>query len=232
MATMNPFTSVWFWLLVLSIIAFIVAFILFETTGETNTDSTTTNPWVWILIAVGFALWIIALVIFAVSMANWHKCREIALACGEISPKEEKVIECPKAGGCVQTECHVNTPCGKKKVDCPPAQPCATPSAPPSTPVMVQAPPTRVMVAEQPRPATVAVINNSTSNMPPGTNFIGNLLSAPTANYVEGDAAPRVVVSNGAVQAPAPELGGNQAFAAAGLQPMAELPSEPLFAQI
>jgi hypothetical protein len=82
------------------------------------------------------------------------------------------------------------------------------------------------LVAEQPRPATVAVINNG-SGLPQGTNFIGNLLSAPTSNYVAGDSAPRVVVSS------AP--GGDQAFAAAGLRPMMELPpqsSEPLFAQI
>lgn len=211
---MNPFTSVWFWLLILSIIAFIVAFVIFETSGETNTSSSTTNPWVWILIAVGFALWIIALIIFVVSMANYHKCREIALACGEISPKEEKVIECPKSGACgVKVECFQDTGCGKKKVDCP--QQIVQPSAPPATPVLVQPPPTRVLVAEQPQTAQF-------TNSP-----LANFFTAPTSNFVGGE-SPRVVVST-----PGPE--GDQAFSAAGLRPMMELSpqsGEAVFSQI
>lgn len=103
----TPFGTVWFWLLILSIVLFVIAFVLFETTGETNTDAESTSIWVWILLGVGLIVWTIALIWFAISQMNYHKCREQAIACGDIVPDPEPVIECER------DKCYRDTPCGR-----------------------------------------------------------------------------------------------------------------------
>lgn len=111
---MNPFRKLWFWLLILSIIGFIVSFILFEVYGQTNTGNTSTPGWIWIIFILSFLFWIIALVLYIIDVAAYHKRMEIAEACGELPPPPpKKKIECPKKE-CVENkviECVQKRPC-------------------------------------------------------------------------------------------------------------------------
>ena len=115
---MNPFRKLWFWLLILSIIGFIISFILFEQYGQTNTGNTSTPGWIWIIFIVSFILWIIALILYIVDVAAYHRGLEIAEACGELPPPPpKKKIECPKQE-CVEkkvVECVQKRPCDDNK---------------------------------------------------------------------------------------------------------------------
>lgn len=121
---MNPFKKVWFWLLILSIIGFIISFVLFEKYGQTNND-TSTPGWIWVIFIISFIFWIIALILYAVDMASYHRNREIAEACGELPPPPKKKIECPKKE-CVE----------KKVVECVQKRPCDDIVVPVSTPAV------------------------------------------------------------------------------------------------
>jgi len=111
---MNPFRKLWFWLLILSIIGFIISFVLFERYGETNTGNASTPGWIWIVFILSFIFWIIALVLYAIDVAAYHKRMEIAEACGELPPPPpKKKIECPKKE-CVE----------KKVIECVQKRPC------------------------------------------------------------------------------------------------------------
>ena len=198
---MNPFTSVWFWLLVVSIILFLIGFILLESTADGSVDGTSSTPWPWILIGIGFVVWIVALIWFAVAMGNWHKCREQAIACGDIV-EEEKVIECEREKCGDNVECFRNTPCGKQKVDCntlptaQPTQPAAVPSAPPPS-------------------TNVSYINSGASTYVPPTTIqqTGIPMGASLSVTGEGSAPRQVVVVDNPVplgQQPLPGLFGGQ----------------------
>jgi len=113
---MNPLKKIWFWLLLLSIIALIVAFVLFETQGQTTSGKITTPFWVWGVFIAALVLFIIAMILYLVDVADYHRKREIAEACGEIIPITKKKIECPK--NCVKkeiVECSEKLPCSEKK---------------------------------------------------------------------------------------------------------------------
>ena len=113
---MNPLTKIWFWLLILSIIGFIIALIGFETSGQTNTTNTSTPVWIWVVFALSLLFWIIALILYCIDVAAYHRRMEIAEACGELPPsKPKKKIECPKKK-CVEKkviECVEKKPCDK-----------------------------------------------------------------------------------------------------------------------
>lgn len=116
---MNVLKKAWFWLLLISIVAFIVGFILFETQGQTSSGKIVTPWWVWMVFGVALGLFIIALIMYLFDVAAYHRQREIAIACGEWVFPEERKIECPKK--CVKKEvieCADKDKCGKttKKV--------------------------------------------------------------------------------------------------------------------
>jgi len=122
---MNPFRKVWFWLLILSIIGFIISFILFERYGQTNTGNTSTPGWIWIIFILSVIFWIVALVLYIVDIAAYHRRMEIAEACGELPPPPpKKSIECPKKE-CVE----------KKIIECVDKRPCDT--TPPKSPIVI-----------------------------------------------------------------------------------------------
>ena len=75
---MNPFRKVWFWLLILSIIGFIISFILFERYGQTNTGNTSTPGWIWVIFILSIIFWIVALVLYIIDVAEIGRasCRE------------------------------------------------------------------------------------------------------------------------------------------------------------
>lgn len=110
---MNPLMKLWFWLLIISVIGFIVAFVAFERYSVTNNTSTKTPGWVWVVLIISFLFWIVSLILYALDMANYHRKREIAEACGLIPPPEKKKITCPPKE-CVEKkviECVTKRPC-------------------------------------------------------------------------------------------------------------------------
>lgn len=116
---MNVLKKAWFWLLLISIVALILGFILFETQGQTSSGKIVTPWWVWMVFGVAVALFIIALILYLIDVAAYHRQREIAIACGEWVFPEGRKIECPKK--CVKkevVECEDKDKCGKitKKV--------------------------------------------------------------------------------------------------------------------
>lgn len=93
-----------------------MAFVLFETQGQTTSGKITTPFWVWAVFIAALVLFIIALILYLVDVADYHRKREIAEACGEIVPVTKKKIECPK--NCVKkeiVECSEKQPCSDKK---------------------------------------------------------------------------------------------------------------------
>lgn len=116
---MNPFRKVWFWLLILSIIGFIITFIGYERFGQTNTGTSTTPWWIWIVFGLSFILWAVALILYIIDVAAYYRRMEIAEACGELPPPPpKKKIECPKKE-CKEKkiiECVEKVPCEKKQV--------------------------------------------------------------------------------------------------------------------
>lgn len=97
---MNPFVKLWFWLLILSIIGYLIAFSGFETVGQSMTNQLT-PIWVWIVLGLSFAASIAALVLYCIEAYREIKQRKIDIACGKIPPPQPEKIECPV----------VNTPC-------------------------------------------------------------------------------------------------------------------------
>lgn len=116
---MNPFSKIWFWLLILSIIGFILALVLYERYGQTRTGASTTPGWIWIIFVISFIFWLVALVLYVVDVAAYHRRMEIAEACGELPPSPpKKKIECPKKE-CVErrlVEYTEGRPCPDKSV--------------------------------------------------------------------------------------------------------------------
>jgi hypothetical protein len=94
---MNPFTKIWFWLLILSIIGFILSFIFFESMGQTTAGNTSTPAWIWVIFVLSIIFFVVAFILYAVDVAAYHRRMEIAEACGELPPPPpKKKIECPK----------------------------------------------------------------------------------------------------------------------------------------
>lgn len=92
----NPFATVWFWLLIISIIGIITGLILFEI-FRLKTD---THWWIWTILGISISLFVISFIWFIVSMSNHYKKLEIEEACGEYPGK--KKIKCPPKEKCVE----------------------------------------------------------------------------------------------------------------------------------
>ena len=82
---MNPFYKIWFWLLIISIIGFIVFLILYEIHIVTST----TFNWLWILFIVSAIFSIIAFILYLVDAYSCPK------PCPEVCPKPCPT-PCPK----------------------------------------------------------------------------------------------------------------------------------------
>ena len=101
---MNPFNKLWFWLLIISLIGFIIALIFLETQSETVIGHTSTPMWIWIMFGVAGLFFIVSFVLYCITLSNHHRDLEIAEACGELPPPViKKKRECPK------TECKQKT---------------------------------------------------------------------------------------------------------------------------
>lgn len=147
--------KLWFWLLIISIIGFIIAFVAFERYAITNNTTTQTPGWVWVILIIAFLFFIVSLILYALDMANYHRKREIAEACGLIPPPEKKKITCPPKE-CLE----------KKVIECVTKRPCEQ--------VMVQQRPCDQAV--EPRRSTVVSVDTSDGYT---SNIAGPLPSTP-----------------------------------------------------
>ena len=91
---MSIWTSWWFWILVLSIIGFIVAFSSYESLGNTwNPDPNATVPmWIWVVFGVSLALFILAAFLYLWAARREYKEHLCNLAAGKVPYKEEEVV--------------------------------------------------------------------------------------------------------------------------------------------
>jgi hypothetical protein len=111
MTGLNPFKKVWFWILILSIIGFIVALATFESMGQTTTGNST-PIWIWVIFGLSILFWIVALVLYSIDVAATKRRAEIAEACGELPPPPpKKKIECPKKQCVEKKVISCSTPC-------------------------------------------------------------------------------------------------------------------------
>jgi len=115
---MNLFTKFWFWLLILSIIGFIIFFIGFEVSVHSNPNNVTTPAWIWVVFGISVFLFIVAAILYYIS-ASCCVSLELVTDCGDPAPKieypkkcpEKKVIECQKPRV-------VKKPCVKEVTEC------------------------------------------------------------------------------------------------------------------
>lgn len=93
---MGVFNTWWFWLLILSIVGFIVAFSSYETLGQNwNSDPNSSVPWwIWIVFAISLVLFIIAGSLYWRGAVVEYKQNLQDIACGKVKAPEE-VIVCP-----------------------------------------------------------------------------------------------------------------------------------------
>lgn len=101
---MNPFVKLWFWLLIMSIIGYLIAFASFEALGEASSYSEI-PIWIWIVFALSFIASIAALILYSVEAYREIKQRKADIACGRIPAPEPEKIACPVDPVFVQTPC-------------------------------------------------------------------------------------------------------------------------------
>ena len=128
---MNPFKKLWFWLLLISILLFIITLIIVEVNGQYI--NTAVPWWLWLMFALALIIFALSLILYIVDVLSYRKKLAIAEACGEVPPPKPKPkMECPKKPCAVTkvTECvetHSTPVCS---VPAPPAYPRgATPMA-------------------------------------------------------------------------------------------------------
>jgi len=116
---MNPFTKIWFWLLILSIIGFVATIIMFETLGQTSD-----NVWTWTVFVISIILFMLAFILYASDYPHTKRCEEkytnhqlITSPCIQKMCYERREMECTEK----------KSPCGqpprreckeKRKVEC------------------------------------------------------------------------------------------------------------------
>jgi hypothetical protein len=94
---MNPLTEIWFWLLIISIIGFIIAFILFETYNQVVDGKIVIPGWIWVIYFVSIAILVMAFVIFCYRMYRHYQHLEMLEACYGVvpAPPIKKSVTCP-----------------------------------------------------------------------------------------------------------------------------------------
>jgi len=92
----KPFMKLWFWLLIFSIIGFIVYVVSFEQ-QQAAYDKSTIPSWSWVILILSIFFLIISFILYRLDVSAYYKKRDIAIACGEIPAEPPKpVLKCPK----------------------------------------------------------------------------------------------------------------------------------------
>lgn len=132
---MNPFTKIWFWLLIFSLIGFILTAIFFETMGQTSPNNNTTPVWIWVIFILSVVFLIIALILYVIDLSNYYYQLEIATACGQVQTScPTRQVVCPQRN-CTEKrfiECtETKRPCEIKIDPCNPCNPSMVINYPP-----------------------------------------------------------------------------------------------------
>jgi hypothetical protein len=95
---MGVFNTWWFWLLILAIVGFIIAFTSYETLSNSwepdfNPDASTPF-WIWIVFGISMLLFIISAALYWWGAIAEYKQHLLDVACGKVKPQEE-VLVCP-----------------------------------------------------------------------------------------------------------------------------------------
>ncbi len=88
---MNPFTKVWFWLMIISIIGIIVSAILFEQYSQITLSQTYVPAWLWVILGISLVLFIISFILYCVEVAAYYKRLAAAEECGTIVCQQTNV---------------------------------------------------------------------------------------------------------------------------------------------
>ena len=92
---MNPLKEPWFWLLIISVIGLIIAFILFETQSQVVEGRTVTPTWIWAIYLVAIGVLAIAFIVFCYRMHRHYQHKELLEACCGIVDPPKKKLQCP-----------------------------------------------------------------------------------------------------------------------------------------
>lgn len=90
---MEPFSSLWFWLMLIAIVLIIVFFVYFDTEQSEETGDVTTPSWAWIVLSIGVAVFFVAfiiyyMVIYKFEMIESHLKNDNKLQIYSIPPNE------------------------------------------------------------------------------------------------------------------------------------------------
>jgi hypothetical protein len=96
MQLLNPFTTFWFWLLIFSIVGFIVSIIFYETSGQTATGNTSTPGWIWTMFIISIFLFVLSFILYWLDL-RCHCYEGSGGSCGNyLKLPNEKTTDCPK----------------------------------------------------------------------------------------------------------------------------------------
>lgn len=136
---MGYLNTVWFWMLILSIIVFIIAVYFFETNGQLSRNSDNTSWGIWVLFGLAVFLLIGAFVFFII----WYRREQRLLACCTPDPCDPCAPVCEP-----EPVCEPACPPPPCEPVCPPK--CPPPVCPPKCPPRCppKCPPRHVSVAQ------------------------------------------------------------------------------------
>ena len=120
---MGILSTVWFWLVIISLIIFIIAVWQFETKGQLNTNNATTPAWIWVLFGLSIFLLILAFILFIVWYRKQPVCKRTILPGIMTDPCTGCPVDVEYS---IVPKCPPPNPCAPK---CP--TPCETPCPPP-----------------------------------------------------------------------------------------------------
>lgn len=143
----NPFSTVWFWFLLLSIIAFIVSFVYLEVQGASANGIIEPAAWIWAIFGLAIGLFVLSVILYWVDLGKHGEERTVAKP---TSPS--RLPASPKP---------VNSPVERNYPRVPPS-PRRTNDLPPITPLQMAPSPRRM----SPRRNETATLENVMNNPP------------------------------------------------------------------
>ena len=173
----KPFMKIWFWLLILSIVGFIIYVVVYEQ-QKNNFDGNTMPSWAWLMVIMSIFFLIVSFVLYRLDIAAYNKRKALAIACGDIPAEPPKpVLQCPKKEPIQKIVCKQTKPlpCGSSNTEQhiyyknhnhqPPIN--ISPSHPPIN-ISPSQPPINIS-SSQPSPINITSQKSDTENfIPPG----------------------------------------------------------------
>ena len=115
----KPFMKIWFWLLILSIVGFIIYVVVYEQ-QKNNFDGNTMPSWAWLMVIMSIFFLIVSFVLYRLDIAAYNKRKTLAIACGDIPAEPPKpILQCPKKEPIQKIVCKQTkpSPCGSSNTE-------------------------------------------------------------------------------------------------------------------